>query len=77
MDKITLADCKLNKIYRVVEVAGELKFRRRLLDFGFINCDVKVLHTSSLRGNFLVQIRGYVLAIRRAQASAVFVAEKI
>lgn len=74
---MNLSECKLNKKYRVVEVNGDLKFKRRLLEFGFVDTEVQVLHTSSLKGVFLVQLRGYVLAIRRAQAQAILVREEV
>lgn len=62
-----------NKSYKIIKVTGDDKIKRRLLDLGFVNCNIKILKTSALRQVFLVEIRGFLLAIKRTELSRVLV----
>lgn len=61
--------CKLNvgDTGYIVNVAGNLKIRTRLLELGFTKGTlVRILNISSLKKSFLLEIRGYILALRNS-----------
>ena len=50
----------------ITSVNGNLKLKTRLLELGFTKGTlVRVLNISSLKNSYLVEIRGYILALRR------------
>ncbi len=73
MNQIALSDAKINTEYRVVSINAPPKVKRRLLELGFVNCSVKVVNKSSMGGVFLVQIRDYLLAIKKEELNNVWV----
>jgi len=72
-DIMPLSKGQLNTKYRVVKVGGDIKLKRRLLDFGFVDTDVEIVRTSSLKGVLLVSLRGFLMALRREQAENIYV----
>lgn len=61
-----LCELKKNQSGKVVNVCGELHIRRRLLELGITRgIKIKVLAVSTLKNSFLLQIRGYTLALRK------------
>ena len=68
-----LSEGKLNVKYKISEVRGEARLKRRLLDLGFVNTQVEIVRTSSLKGVYLVSLRGFLMALRREQAECVLV----
>ena len=49
----------------ITKVGGNLKLKTRLLELGFTKGTlVKILNISSLKKSFLIEIRGYILALR-------------
>lgn len=74
-NNFSLSNGELNKSYTIVEIKGDFKIKRRLLDFGFVNTKVIILHKSSLKGVYLLQIRGYVIALRQNQVNNIIVRE--
>ena len=49
----------------ITSVGGNLKLRTRLLELGFTKGTlVRVLNVSSLKNSYLLEIRGYILALR-------------
>ena len=73
MNQIALSDAKINTEYRVVSINATPKVKRRLLELGFVNCGVKVVNKSSLGSVFLVQVRDYLLAIKKEELNNVWV----
>ncbi len=69
----SLSNAQINKLYQIVGLKGEFKIRRRLLDFGFVNTDIKVLQKSSLKGVCLVELRNYVIALRESEVANIIV----
>lgn len=63
----------INKKYKIVQIEGNDKIKRRLLDLGFVDTAVTILRTSSLNGVFLLQLRGFVLALKKKEVSKILV----
>ncbi len=62
-----------NKKYRVVDIGGSEKIKRRMLDLGFVDCDVMIIKRSALKGVYLIQIRNFILALKRKEVANVLV----
>ena len=74
-NRFSLNNGEVNHDYRVVDINGEFKIKRRLLDFGFVDTNIRILHKSSLNGVFLLQIRGFVLSLRASLVANIIVEE--
>ena len=72
---ISLSQAKLCKKYNIVDIAADINIKRRLLDFGFVNTQVQVVNISALKGVYLIEIRNYLIAIRRSEVEAIMVVE--
>lgn len=49
----------------IVNINGNLKIKTRLLELGFTKGTlVRILNVSSLKKSYLLEIRGYILALR-------------
>lgn len=69
---MTLADGKVGQVYTVVSVGGQGALRRRLLDFGLLPGTVVELVGAAPMGDPVeLRLRGYTLALRRADGGAV------
>lgn len=75
MNIFPIVNGKLGNTYKVVFVKGDIKIKRRLLELGFINTKVKILNHSFFKGVFLLQLRNFVVALRREEAKLVEVCE--
>ena len=64
---------EVNKKYQIVDIQGSDKIKRRLLELGFVGTFVKILKKSSMRGVFLVELRHFVLAVKRNEISKILV----
>jgi Fe2+ transport system protein FeoA len=64
---------KENVRYEVVKIDASVKIKRRLLDLGFVDTSVVILKKSHFNGVFLLQIRSYVLALKRKEVSSIMV----
>lgn len=62
-----------NRRYRVVKIDASVKVKRRLLDLGFVDTTVIILKKSNFKGVFLLQIRDYVLSLKKKEVSAIMV----
>ena len=63
---INLSNLKVGETGYITSVNGNLKLKTRLLELGFTKGTlVRVLNISSLKNCYLVEIRGYILALRR------------
>lgn len=62
---INLSNLKVGETGYITSVNGNLKLKTRLLELGFTKGTlVRVLNISSLKNSYLVEIRGYILALR-------------
>lgn len=67
-----LDNCKVNVNYVIVSVNCDIKIRRRLFEFGlFPNTPIRVLRKSLFGGVFLLEVRGYLLAIKKKQLGSI------
>lgn len=62
-----------NRRYKIVKIDASVKVKRRLLDLGFVNTTVIILKKSNFKGVFLLQLRGYVLSLKRKEVSTIMV----
>lgn len=62
-----------NVFYKIVNVLGQTKIKRRLLDMGFVNCDVLIIKKSQFKGVYLLQLRDYVLALKKKEVANIIV----
>lgn len=62
---INLFNLKVGETGYITSVNGNLKLKTRLLELGFTKGTlVRVLNISSLKNSYLIEIRGYILALR-------------
>lgn len=59
--------------YTIKSIVGSNKIKRRLLDLGFVDTTVEILKKSTLRGVFLLEIRHFVLALKRKEVEKIMV----
>jgi ferrous iron transport protein A len=68
----TLKDVKIGKSARVVKVHGEGAIRRRIMDMGITkNVEIYVRKVAPLGDPIEVNVRGYELSLRKADAEMV------
>ncbi len=72
-DAFPLDSGEEGKEYIICEIKAPIKIKRRLLELGFVECSVKILKKSVRNGVFLLEIRGYVLALKRKEVACIFV----
>ena len=70
---ISLDQAELGKKYNVVDIKASINIKRRLLDFGFVNTTITLVNTSTLKGVYLVQIRNYLIALRKSEVKSIMV----
>lgn len=69
---MTLLEAQTDKVYRVVEVAGDELLRRRLLDMGFTpDVNLYVVGVAPFGGTVLVSLRGFNVALREDAAALI------
>lgn len=75
MDKqFSLIYGKENILYNICSINADLKIKRRLLELGFVvNEKVLILKKSRLKGVYLLQIKGYVLALKKKEVANIMV----
>lgn len=67
-----LSDLNKNQAGYITKINGNLKIRTRLLELGFTKGTlVRILNISSLKKSFLLEIRGYILALRNTAVSLI------
>lgn len=70
----SLALGKENTPYYIFQINSDLSVRRRLLELGFTSGSiVKISKKSQSKGVFLLEIRNYVLALKREEVSKIMV----
>ena len=62
---VDLINLKSGEAGYITKIGGSLKLKNRLMELGFVKGTlVRVLNISSLKQSFLIEIRGYILALR-------------
>ena len=70
----TLKDVRIGKSAQVTKVHGEGALRRRIMDMGITKgCEVFVRKVAPLGDPIEVQVRGYELSLRKADAEMIIV----
>ena len=65
MNTENLTSLKQNESGVIVDLEGSLCLKRRLLDLGFTQGTiVKIINVSPLKNSYLVEIHGYIIALR-------------
>ncbi len=71
----TLKDAPIGSFVKVVKVHGEGPVRRRIMDMGITkDCKIELVRTAPLGDPIEVTLRGYMLSIRKADATMIEVA---
>lgn len=66
MEAKSLIEFNQNESGIIQTVTGSLHLKRRLLDLGFTKgSKIKVVNISPLKNSFLLEIHGYILALRQ------------
>lgn len=69
---IFLSSLKTGEAGYITKIGGNIKIKNRLCELGFTKGTlVRVLNISSLKQSFLVEIRGYILALRKSAVSLI------
>ena len=72
METLKLNQVRVGRSVRVVRVLGEGALRQRILDMGLTkNAEVKVLKMAPFGDPIEVTVRGFQLALRKAEAACV------
>ena len=70
--KIILSQLKIGQSAYVVGITGNLKVKTSLMELGFSKGTlVRILNISSLKKSFLIEIRGFVLALRESAVNMI------
>lgn len=70
----TLKEVKIGERVKVVKIQGDGAVRRRIMDMGITKgCEIYVRKVAPLGDPIEVQIRGYELSLRKADAEMIYV----
>ncbi len=73
-DLLKLTNAKINKNYKIKKIECDIKLKRRLLELGLCkDTIIKVINISPLKNSFLLELRGFVLAVRKNCTDSIFV----
>lgn len=68
----TLKDAKVGQVVTVVKLRGEGAVRRRIMDMGITkNVEIYVRKVAPLGDPFELNVRGYALSLRKADAEMI------
>lgn len=71
---LKLSDVKLNQTCKIKSIECDIRLKRRLLELGLCkDTEVKIINISPLKNSYLLELRGYVLAVRKSCALSVMV----
>lgn len=66
---LKLSNMKINQKCKICKIECDIRLKRRLLELGLCNQTVlKIINISPLKNSYLIELRGYVLAIRKSCA---------
>lgn len=69
---IILSDLSCGESGYITNITGNLKIKTRLLELGFTKGTlVRVLNVSSLKKSFLLEVRGFILALRNSSVKLI------
>ncbi|MGN1208503.1 MAG: ferrous iron transport protein A [Christensenellales bacterium] len=71
---VVLSNLKVKEAGYITKIGGNLKIKNRLCELGFTKGTlVRVLNISSLKQSYLLEIRGYILALRKSAVNLITV----
>ena len=71
---LTLSDLLDNQKFKIIRLTMNGEIRRRLIDMGFIaGAEGTMLRTALLKDPLEVQIKGYKISLRRAEAKQILI----
>jgi Fe2+ transport system protein FeoA len=71
---LTLSDLNDNQKFKIIRLTGNGEIRRRLIDMGFISgTEGTLLRTALLKDPLEIQIKGYKVSLRRAEAKQILI----
>lgn len=74
MDNLfSLSNGETNIPYKIKKIIGNDKIKRRLLDLGFVETNVKIIKKSTFRGVYLLELRHFVLALKQKEVQKIMV----
>lgn len=69
---VELFKLKIGEAGYITKIGGSLKVKNRLMELGFVKGTlVRILNISALKQSFLVEIRGYILALRASSVKLI------
>ncbi len=73
---MVLSDGKINKKYKILSVNNKEGQKKRLMDMGItVNAEAEFIRTAPLGDPIEIKIRGFHVALRKADASLIEVLE--
>ena len=73
----SLANYGKNSILIIEDTVAPLRLKRRLLDLGFNKgSKVKIVNISPLKNSYLLEIHGYIIALRKNAVNSIKVREE-
>ena len=74
METQLLSTLKQSESGFIVNISGSVHLKRRLLDLGFTEGTlIRIINVSPLKNSYLIEIHGYIIAIRQNAAKCVHV----
>lgn len=69
-----LSEVKKQVECTVLKISGNLQLKRRLLELGFVKgTSVKIINISPLKNSYLIEVRNYVIAMRKSAVEQICV----
>ena len=77
LERKSLTDYSKNTVLIIEDIVAPLRLKRRLLDLGFNKgSKVKIINISPLKNSYLLEIHGYIIALRKNAVSSIKVREE-
>jgi len=71
---LTLSDLHDNQKFKIIRLTGNGEIRRRLIEMGFNSgTEGTLLRTALLKDPLEIQIKGYKVSLRRAEAKQILI----
>lgn len=72
-DVFPLSQGNLSSQYAIVEIRSSDRIKRRLLDLGFVDSIIRIEKKSIKGGVYLLNLRGFLLAIKKEEVEGIMV----
>lgn len=69
---VFMSTLKKGQECKVVSIESNIHLKRRLLELGFIQGTIiKIEDVSPLKNSYLIQVRGYLIALRKSAVNSI------